>query len=143
MRGSEHIGSGLTPTFPTPSPGMDPGRPVLADSFYAISYLYYGALGTLSTLLFGALVSCLTGKQGVGPPQITLCIPPPPGPTGQGEEEGYCHPSGHHVLDASAAFMLCRLWDPIPCPPPRVLRRACAILRRQKQAPPSPFYLTR
>ncbi|XP_039099194.1 sodium/iodide cotransporter isoform X2 [Hyaena hyaena] len=44
-----------------PRPGMDPGRPVLADSFYAISYLYYGALGTLSTLLFGALVSCLTG----------------------------------------------------------------------------------
>lgn len=56
---------GLMPTSPAPSPGMDPGRPALADSFYAISYLYYGALGTLSTVLCGALVSCLTGEQGV------------------------------------------------------------------------------
>ncbi|XP_036884768.1 sodium/iodide cotransporter isoform X3 [Sturnira hondurensis] len=43
------------------APRMDPGRPALADSFYAISYLYYGALGTLSTTLCGALVSYLTG----------------------------------------------------------------------------------
>ncbi|XP_044109870.1 sodium/iodide cotransporter isoform X3 [Neovison vison] len=43
------------------SPEMDLDRPALADSFYAISYLYYGALGTLSTVLCGALVSCLTG----------------------------------------------------------------------------------
>ncbi|XP_036306172.1 sodium/iodide cotransporter isoform X2 [Pipistrellus kuhlii] len=40
---------------------IDPGRPNLADSFYAISYLYYGALGTLSTMLCGALISYLTG----------------------------------------------------------------------------------
>ncbi|XP_004423022.1 PREDICTED: sodium/iodide cotransporter [Ceratotherium simum simum] len=46
-----------------PSLGMDPDRPALADSFYAISYLYYGALGTLSTVLCGALVSCLTGPS--------------------------------------------------------------------------------
>ncbi|XP_004404678.1 PREDICTED: sodium/iodide cotransporter [Odobenus rosmarus divergens] len=44
-----------------PSPEMDLDRPALADSFYAISYLYYGALGTLSTVLCGALISCLTG----------------------------------------------------------------------------------
>ncbi|XP_045847431.1 sodium/iodide cotransporter [Meles meles] len=43
------------------SPEMDLDRPALADSFYAISYLYYGALGTLSTVLCGALISCLTG----------------------------------------------------------------------------------
>nr|XP_012591094.1 sodium/iodide cotransporter [Microcebus murinus] len=43
------------------SSGTDLGRPALADSFYAISYLYYGALGTLATVLCGALVSCLTG----------------------------------------------------------------------------------
>lgn len=49
--------------------GIDPGQPILADSFYAISYLYYGALGTLSTMLFGAIVSFLTGKQGMWPPQ--------------------------------------------------------------------------
>nr|XP_054106380.1 sodium/iodide cotransporter isoform X2 [Callithrix jacchus] len=44
-----------------PSSGMDASRPALADSFYAISYLYYGALGTLTTMLCGALISCLTG----------------------------------------------------------------------------------
>ncbi|XP_026312747.1 sodium/iodide cotransporter [Piliocolobus tephrosceles] len=44
-----------------PSSGMDASRPALADSFYAISYLYYGALGTLTTVLCGALISCLTG----------------------------------------------------------------------------------
>ncbi|XP_034513940.1 sodium/iodide cotransporter [Ailuropoda melanoleuca] len=48
-------------TSGSPSPEMDLDRPALADSFYAISYLYYGALGTLSTVLCGALVSCLTG----------------------------------------------------------------------------------
>ncbi|XP_070272503.1 sodium/iodide cotransporter [Myotis yumanensis] len=49
---------------------MDPGRPTLADSFYAISYLYYGALGTLSTVLCGALISYLTGptkRNALGP----------------------------------------------------------------------------
>ncbi|XP_075857352.1 sodium/iodide cotransporter [Microcebus murinus] len=46
---------------PSPTSGTDLGRPALADSFYAISYLYYGALGTLATVLCGALVSCLTG----------------------------------------------------------------------------------
>uniref|UniRef100_A0A8C9ASH8 Solute carrier family 5 member 5 n=1 Tax=Prolemur simus TaxID=1328070 RepID=A0A8C9ASH8_PROSS len=52
------------------SSGMDPSGPALADSFYAISYLYYGALGTLTTVLCGALVSCLTGptkRSALGP----------------------------------------------------------------------------
>lgn len=69
-------------TSPTPriDSGMDPGRPTLADSFYAISYLYYGALGTLSTMLCGALVSCLTGKQGMRrPPCISPCLQGPRG----------------------------------------------------------------
>ncbi|XP_057565801.1 sodium/iodide cotransporter isoform X2 [Hippopotamus amphibius kiboko] len=49
---------------------MDPDQSTLVDSFYAISYLYYGALGTLSTVLCGALVSCLTGptkRSALGP----------------------------------------------------------------------------
>ncbi|KAI4569241.1 hypothetical protein MJT46_006535 [Ovis ammon polii x Ovis aries] len=49
---------------------MDPDQPTLADNFYAISYLYYGALGTLCTALCGALVSCLTGptkRSALGP----------------------------------------------------------------------------
>ncbi|XP_048196649.1 sodium/iodide cotransporter [Perognathus longimembris pacificus] len=44
-----------------PSSAVNPSRPALADSFYAISYLYYGALGTLTTVLCGAVVSFLTG----------------------------------------------------------------------------------
>ncbi|GAB1293279.1 Sodium/iodide cotransporter [Apodemus speciosus] len=53
-----------------PSSGMDAGRPALADTFYAISYLYYGALGTLTTVLCGALISYLTGptkRSSLGP----------------------------------------------------------------------------
>lgn len=76
------VAFGLMHTSPTPSPEMDLDRPALADSFYAISYLYYGALGTLSTVLCGALVSCLTGKQGICPPQRSpcgsLCLQDPP-----------------------------------------------------------------
>lgn len=45
-----------------PSSGVDAGRPALADTFYAISYLYYGALGTLTTMLCGVLISYLTGE---------------------------------------------------------------------------------
>ncbi|XP_011846604.1 PREDICTED: sodium/iodide cotransporter [Mandrillus leucophaeus] len=57
--GDKRGGSSLS--VPTCSSGMDASRPALADSFYAISYLYYGALGTLTTVLCGALISCLTG----------------------------------------------------------------------------------
>ncbi|KAF3829276.1 hypothetical protein GH733_003540 [Mirounga leonina] len=53
------VGATLYP--PSTHPKMDLDRPALADNFYAISYLYYGALGTLSTVLCGVLVSCLTG----------------------------------------------------------------------------------
>ncbi|XP_049644336.1 sodium/iodide cotransporter [Suncus etruscus] len=42
-------------------PSRDAALPALAGSFYAISYLYYGALGTLGTVLCGALVSYMTG----------------------------------------------------------------------------------
>ncbi|XP_023562983.1 sodium/iodide cotransporter [Octodon degus] len=52
------------------SSAEDLGRPALADSFYSISYLYYGALGTLITMLLGALVSYLTGptkRSALGP----------------------------------------------------------------------------
>lgn len=57
-RGRRH----LTPVLSYPSSGMAAGRPALADTLYAISYLYYGALGTLTTMLCGALISYLTGK---------------------------------------------------------------------------------
>ncbi|XP_006509600.1 sodium/iodide cotransporter isoform X1 [Mus musculus] len=53
-----------------PSSGMDSGRPAFADTFYAVSYLYYGALGTLTTMLCGALISYLTGptkRSSLGP----------------------------------------------------------------------------
>lgn len=60
--------------------------------FYAISYLYYGALGTLSTVLAGVLLSYLAGEPvGSGGTfrvggcptllPLTLLFPPPAGPT--------------------------------------------------------------
>lgn len=54
------------------SSAEDPGRPTLAHSFYAISYLYYGALGTLTTMLCGALVSYLTGERDALSPPLAL-----------------------------------------------------------------------
>ncbi|XP_075046851.1 sodium/iodide cotransporter [Mixophyes fleayi] len=36
-------------------------RTSIADEFYSLSYLYYGALGTLSTIISGAVISQLTG----------------------------------------------------------------------------------
>ncbi|XP_077331674.1 sodium/iodide cotransporter [Lithobates pipiens] len=36
-------------------------RPTIADEFYSLSYLYYGAFGTLSTIVIGAIISQLTG----------------------------------------------------------------------------------
>lgn len=36
-------------------------RPTIADEFYSLSYLYYGAFGTLSTIVVGAIISQLTG----------------------------------------------------------------------------------
>ncbi|XP_054031251.1 sodium/iodide cotransporter [Dryobates pubescens] len=49
---------GLAPLHP-PTPA---GPPLLGD-FYAISYLYYGALGTLTTVLGGILLSSLPGPS--------------------------------------------------------------------------------
>lgn len=49
---------------PHSTPEGPPGRPALADTLYAVSYLYYAALGTVSTVLAGALVSCFTGDNG-------------------------------------------------------------------------------
>nr|XP_014347292.1 PREDICTED: sodium/iodide cotransporter isoform X2 [Latimeria chalumnae] len=36
-------------------------RPAIVDDFYSMSYLYYGALGTVLTVLVGVLISYLTG----------------------------------------------------------------------------------
>lgn len=41
-----------------------PRRPPILGDFYAISYLYYGALGTLTTVVIGVLLSSLTGEAG-------------------------------------------------------------------------------
>lgn len=95
------------PTLPTCSSGEARGRPALADTFYAISYLYYGALGTLTTLLCGALVSYLTGKQGTWLLQGHLGPPLPQGP-----------PSRERRRDRPSATQPCRLdtWAPFVLP---------------------------
>uniref|UniRef100_A0A7N8X794 Solute carrier family 5 member 8, like n=1 Tax=Mastacembelus armatus TaxID=205130 RepID=A0A7N8X794_9TELE len=42
------------------------GRPALADSWYSLSYLYFAVLGMLTTMVFGLLVSMITGE---------ICLP--------------------------------------------------------------------
>lgn len=36
-------------------------RPVLADHWYSLSYLYFSTLGTLTTIAVGMIISLLTG----------------------------------------------------------------------------------
>ncbi|KAM6236026.1 sodium/iodide cotransporter [Porphyrio hochstetteri] len=72
-----------------------PARPAIGGDFYAISYLYYGALGTLSTVVAGVLLSSLPGlsKKTRLPPGVlwwditkktsSVC---PPGAKTPGEE---------------------------------------------------------
>ncbi|KAJ8260432.1 hypothetical protein GJAV_G00182030 [Gymnothorax javanicus] len=45
----------------TAAPVPPPERPALADAWYSLSYLYFCPLGTLTTLVFGLLVSAATG----------------------------------------------------------------------------------
>uniref|UniRef100_H2Z8W9 Sodium-coupled monocarboxylate transporter 1 n=1 Tax=Ciona savignyi TaxID=51511 RepID=H2Z8W9_CIOSA len=42
---------------------LNSDRPYLADTLYAVSYLYLGAIGLASTMLIGLLVSFITGFQ--------------------------------------------------------------------------------
>ncbi|XP_071655607.1 sodium/iodide cotransporter isoform X3 [Patagioenas fasciata] len=60
----------LGPLPPRQDPPAPPRPPILGD-FYAISYLYYGALGTLTTVVVGVLLSSLTA----GPTKRTQ-LPP-------------------------------------------------------------------
>ncbi|XP_037238427.1 sodium/iodide cotransporter [Falco rusticolus] len=59
---------------PPPTPTKPPAlpRPAIVGDFYAISYLYYGALGTLTTVVAGVLLSSLPGltKQRQLPPGV-------------------------------------------------------------------------
>ncbi|KAG9463874.1 hypothetical protein GDO78_020889 [Eleutherodactylus coqui] len=41
--------------------GETSARSGIADAFYSLSYLYYGPLGTFSTIITGLIVSHLTG----------------------------------------------------------------------------------
>nr|XP_047908402.1 sodium/iodide cotransporter [Anser cygnoides] len=52
----------LLGTLPPRRPAPAPARPAVVGDFYAISYLYYGALGTLCTVLAGVLLSYLAGE---------------------------------------------------------------------------------
>ncbi|NXC15766.1 SC5A8 protein, partial [Corythaeola cristata] len=53
----------LTTVFNTPATE----RPILADNWYSLSYLYFSTLGTLTTVVVGIIISLLTGglKQNI------------------------------------------------------------------------------
>ncbi|XP_027765387.1 sodium/iodide cotransporter-like [Empidonax traillii] len=60
-----------TPLGPPGDP-LEPTRPAILDDFYSMSYLYYGALGTLVTVGVGVLLSSLPGptRQRQRPPGV-------------------------------------------------------------------------
>ncbi|XP_063294360.1 sodium-coupled monocarboxylate transporter 2-like isoform X2 [Pelobates fuscus] len=55
----------ITSTFLpiTLSPATAPARSVLEDNWYSISYLYYSAVGCLSCIIIGLLISFVTGRE--------------------------------------------------------------------------------
>ncbi|XP_069078059.1 sodium-coupled monocarboxylate transporter 2-like isoform X1 [Pleurodeles waltl] len=52
----------MYPTVSAPT-AAHPFRPELADNWYSISYLYYSAVGCLSCIIAGLLISFITGYQ--------------------------------------------------------------------------------
>lgn len=52
-----------TPLLTTLSATTAPERSVLADNWYSISYLYYSAVGYISCIIVGLLISFITGRQ--------------------------------------------------------------------------------
>ncbi|KAJ1085826.1 hypothetical protein NDU88_005951 [Pleurodeles waltl] len=54
-------GSIIWGPLPTKIQTVSLERPAIADDFYALSYLYYGAIGTVTTVVVGVLISYLTG----------------------------------------------------------------------------------
>lgn len=40
-----------------------PSRPLLADTWYSMSYLYFSPIGTIIAIVVGLLVSLLTGRH--------------------------------------------------------------------------------
>ena len=79
--------------------------------FYAISYLYYGALGTLTTVVAGVLLSSLPGEAGGPGGDVTQRrgSPPPNSPSpwhplsGRADQADAAAPRravvGHHEAD--------------------------------------------
>ncbi|XP_053305142.1 sodium-coupled monocarboxylate transporter 2 isoform X2 [Spea bombifrons] len=53
----------LSTYLPTTLPTTAPSRSLLADNWYSISYLYYSAVGCLSCIIAGLLISFITGRE--------------------------------------------------------------------------------
>ncbi|XP_074131339.1 sodium-coupled monocarboxylate transporter 2 [Sminthopsis crassicaudata] len=53
----------MTEALPTMAPPVIVNRPVLAETWYSLSYLYYSAVGCLGCILAGTLISFLTGPE--------------------------------------------------------------------------------
>ncbi|XP_067168729.1 sodium/iodide cotransporter isoform X2 [Apteryx mantelli] len=63
-------GTILLGPLPLREPPPAPARPAIVGDFYAVSYLYYGALGTLGTVAVGVLASYLAGRAERPPPGV-------------------------------------------------------------------------
>ncbi|NXU49562.1 SC5AC protein, partial [Turnix velox] len=54
-----------TEALATAAPTMTPERPLLADTWYSLSYLYFSAIGCLGCTIAGLLISFITGPTKV------------------------------------------------------------------------------
>ncbi|MGH0131366.1 UNVERIFIED_CONTAM: hypothetical protein FKN15_045917 [Acipenser sinensis] len=52
-----------TDIISTPAPTQASERPVLADTWYCMSYLYYSAVGWIATVIAGLLITSVTGPN--------------------------------------------------------------------------------
>ncbi|XP_014745294.1 PREDICTED: sodium-coupled monocarboxylate transporter 2 [Sturnus vulgaris] len=52
-----------TEALVTPAPMVAPDRPLLADTWYSMSYLYFSAIGCMGCVITGLLISFITGPS--------------------------------------------------------------------------------
>ena len=85
-------------------------RPPLADSWYSLSYLYLSAVGFITTLSVGLLITSLTGNLSGGPSGTVSLPQSPQTPGARLLSEGTGREEGHVELGADMTrlcVMLC------------------------------------
>uniref|UniRef100_A0A8C5A1N5 Solute carrier family 5 member 12 n=1 Tax=Gadus morhua TaxID=8049 RepID=A0A8C5A1N5_GADMO len=108
--GCPWLNSSITPATDAPFLTSLPPRPPLADSWYSLSYLYLSAVGFITTLSVGLLITSLTGNLSGGPSGTVSLPQSPQTPGARLLSEGTGREEGHVELGADMTrlcVMLC------------------------------------